>query len=74
MSSCCGTMGSAASGEQWDTGVIPGLAQWVMDLALPWLWLRSHLWLGSDAWPGNSICHRTAKIKKKRGKKKDEVI
>ena len=28
-------------------GLIPGLAQWVKDLALPELWYRSQTWLGS---------------------------
>ena len=41
-------------------GSIPSLAQWVKDLALLQLWLRSHLWLGSDPWRGNSICCRVA--------------
>ena len=40
---------------------IPGLAQWVENLAF----LRWHLWLGSDPWPGNSMCRRTVKKKKK---------
>ena len=42
-------MGSAASLEQRDIGSIPGPAQWVKDLVLPKLWLRS------DPWPGNSM-------------------
>lgn len=29
-------------------------AQWLKDPALPQLWLRSRLQLGSDAWPGSS--------------------
>ena len=51
-SSHCGARGSAASWECWDVGLIPGLAQWVMDPAPLHLWLRSQLWLGSNPWPG----------------------
>ena len=36
-------------------------AQWVRNLALPQLRLRSWLWLRSDPWPGSSMCHRVAK-------------
>ena len=36
--------------------MIPSLTQWVKDPALPQLWLRSQLQLGSDPWPRNSIC------------------
>ena len=61
MSSCCVTVGSVASWECWDEGSIPGSAQWVKDLALVKLWLRSQLWLRSDSWPGNSICCGVAK-------------
>ena len=28
-----------------DAGSIPGLTQWVRDLALLWLWCRSQMWL-----------------------------
>ena len=55
----------------WSTGIqvpSPGLAQWAKDLALPELrlQLRSQLQLGSDPWPGNSICHGAAKKEKKK--------
>ena len=30
-----------------DTGLIPGLVEWVKDLVLLWLWCRSKMGLGS---------------------------
>ena len=48
-------MGSVVSWEHWDTGVIPGPAQWVKDPTLLQLWLRLWLWLRSDPWPWNSM-------------------
>ena len=54
----------------WSTGSkvqCPAPTQWLKDLVLPKLWTRSQLRLGSDPWPGNSICHRVAK--KGKGKK-----
>ena len=44
---------------QWDRWLgcrfYPWPTQWVKDLALPQLWIRSQLWLQSDSWPGNAI-------------------
>ena len=57
-SSHCGTTGLAVSLECWDAGSIPGPAQGVKDLALLQLRYTSQLWVGSDPWPGNSICCR----------------
>ena len=36
-SSSCGAMGLVTSWKCWDIGLIPGLSQWVKDLALPQL-------------------------------------
>lgn len=46
-------------------------SEWVQDLALPQLRLRSRLWLGFDPRPKNSICHGAVKIKKKKQGKKE---
>ena len=51
-------MGSVESLEQWDTGLIPSPKQWIKDPALPKLWHRLQLWIGSDPWPGKSLCHK----------------
>ena len=60
--------------EQWDWQHLgstetqvqsPAQHSGLLDPAVPWLWLRSQLWLGSDPWPRNSICHRAAKRKKR---------
>ena len=52
-------LGSAGMQVQSPAALIPGLAEWVKDLAL--LQLR----LGSDPWSENSLCHGAAKKKKK---------
>ena len=52
----------------WSAGTqVQSLAQWIKDLALP------QLRLGSDPWPGNSICYRVAKKTQKNKRKKKEV-
>ena len=52
-------------------GSIPSPAQWVKDPVRQQFWLRLRLQLGSDPWPGSSICCGVAKEEKKcRGFKK----
>ena len=58
-SSHCDTMGTVASLECQDAGLIPGPAQWVKVLALPQLLLRF------DPWRWNSIFPEAAKNEKK---------
>ena len=52
------------------TQVQPWPAQWVNNLALPQLWLRSQLRLRYDPWPRNSISSRAAKMEEKKKSKK----
>ena len=61
-------MGWMVCWEHWDTGLIPGPAEWVKDLELLQLQLqlRYQLWLGCDPWTGNSICLGVAKMKQKK--------
>lgn len=60
-SSCYGTMGLIVTLQCQDTGSIPGLIQWVKDLALLQLQHRSQPWFRSDPWPGNYMCCGVAK-------------
>ena len=60
-------MGSEASWEHWDTGLIPRPAQWVTYTLGPAL---LQLRLGSDPRARNSICLGVAKKERKKEKKK----
>ena len=60
----CGAVGSMVSLERWPAALVPGPAQWVKDPTFPQLWFRLQLWLGSDPWPGTSMCHGAAKKRK----------
>ena len=48
-------------------GLSPSPTQWVKDPSFAKLRLVSKLWLRSDPWPRNSICHGVAKKVKKTG-------
>ena len=72
-SSRCGALESVVSWAFWDAGSMPSLTQWVKDPALPQLRPRLQLWLRSDPWPGNSICHEAAKKGKKKNKRTRKI-
>lgn len=60
-SSLCGKVGSVASWESLDIGLIPRLPQGLR------IWQsRSKLWLRSAPWPGNSVCQGAAKKEEKK--------
>ena len=50
--------------------MLPGLAQWVMDLGLSQQRCESQLQLRLDPWPGSSICSGVAKNEKNKKTKK----
>ena len=64
---CCtaeiGTIGSVASLQHWDTGLILSLAEWFRGLELPQLQLRSDLWPGIHML---QVAHKKKKCKKKK--------
>ena len=68
-SSRCGTTRSAVSLQCWVAGSIPSLAQWVRDLALPQLWHRWKLLLGSPAWELHMLWGDWKEKKRKEGRK-----
>ena len=43
-----------------------GFDPWPHTVDYVQLWLRWLLWLGSDPWPGRSMCHGVAKNEKKK--------
>ena len=61
----CVTTGLAASLQHQDTGSILAGHSGLKYLALLQVGNRLQLWLGPDPWPGNSLCHRWPKKKKK---------
>ena len=71
-----GGVPAMAQCDQWRLGTqVRSVVLWVKDLVLLQLRLRSQLLLGSDSWPGNSICQGVAKKgkKKKEGRLRDRL-
>ena len=69
-SSCCGSAVVNPTSIHGDSSSLPGLAQWVENLVLLWLWHR--LWLRFNFQPGKFLCPGCGpkKQKKKTNKKK----
>ena len=63
LSSHCDAMGLAASAAP-GCRFAPKPSRGLKDSALTQLQCRLQLWLGSDPWPGTSVCHREARKEK----------
>ena len=64
----CSSSAAWVAAEAW--GLIPGLALWVEELALPHLWCRLQLWVRFSPWPGNFHMPQAQPLKKKKKRKK----
>ena len=68
-SSCCGVTGSVASLKCQAQVPSPAWPRGLKDPELPNLQHRLQPWLGSDPWPGNSICCGVVRKKNKKQNK-----
>ena len=72
-SSRCGSVVTNLTNVYEDVGLIPGLAQWVKDLALLWLWLAATALIRPLAWELPYALGTALKGPEKK-KKKEELL
>ena len=71
-SSRCGAMGSVASWERWEAGLIPGPSQWIKGLALLSCGVGHNCC--SDLIPGQGTPNAGGQLKKKKKTNKHEGV